>query len=78
MEVRHEPDAVRPRVRRPAAAVEVAERGDAPAAAEPADEEHVGLDDVDEPAQREVPRLRGVTHQLAGGDPDAVAARSAA
>ena len=71
VEVRHEPEPVRPRVRRPAAAVEVAERGDAPAAAEPADEEHVGLDDVDEPAHREIPRVRGVAHELPGCDPDA-------
>ncbi len=70
MEVRHEPDAVRPRVRRPAAAVQVAEGGDPPAPAEAADEEDVRLDDVDEPAEREVPRRRCVSHELAGGDPD--------
>ena len=66
MEVRHEPDAVRPRVRRPTAAVEVAEGGDPPAPAEAADEEDVGLDDVDETAEREVARRRRVSHELAG------------
>ena len=46
-QLRDQADAVRPRMGRPRAAVQIGERGDAPAATDAADEENVRLDDVD-------------------------------
>ena len=47
----------------------VGERGEPPGAAEPAREEDVALQDVDVPADDELPRLAGAADHLAGGDP---------
>src|SRR5947207_2867871 len=57
VQVRHQPDSVRPGVRRPRTAVQVCERGEPPAPADPAGEEDVALQHVDEPAGHDVARF---------------------
>ena len=69
MQVRDEPEAVRPRVGRERAPAQVGERRDAAAAAEPAGEHDVGLHDVDAPAEDQVARLEQAAHHLARRDP---------
>ena len=69
VQVGEQPEPVGPRVRRPHPPAEVRERGDPPAAADPAREHHVGLDDVDAAAQDQVARLGQAPDHLARGEP---------
>ena len=68
MEVREQPVAVRPRVRRPRPLRGLGELRDAPAALDATGQDDVGLDDVDAAADDEIARLRGRSHHLAGRD----------
>src|ERR687892_1572975 len=68
VEVGQQPEAVRPRVRREAAAEQVGQRREPSDAAYPAGEDHVRLDHVYATAHDQVARLEGAAHHLAGGD----------
>ena len=69
MEVRDEPEPVRPRVGREHPVAQVRERGDAAAAAQSAGEHDVGLHHVHAPAEHEVARLVQAAHHLSGRKP---------
>jgi hypothetical protein len=71
VQVREEPDPVRPRVRGVPAAAREHELADRPAAEHAAGEDHVGLVDVERVRLDRGERLREGPRHLATGDPDA-------